>query len=318
VAGKNLRCEERPPEPDERGVLKVGAVTWGRYQSAEVRSQRDPVIGCRLLQQPFFLVRAAWFRVPATFPVNAVSSKSYGAEEADGAWLMRALEERLGWGARSAEPALAAVADAVAEGPRRGAPQLVMPRLGQGSFRVAMMDGFGRRCAVTGERTLPILDAAHIKPWNEGGENRPGNRLLLRTDIHRLFDLGYVTVSPDHHFEVSPRLREDYENGRAYYELRGRALREPIRRSRPIPARSRGTTSADGRGPGRWLRRRNLAPKGASAYNFGDQSKGRSACLSIAASVVLRRDEPGAHRGLLPQGCGPARAWRGEVMCGDL
>jgi len=92
---------------------------------------------------------------------------------------------------------------------------------------VAVLDGFGRRCAVTGEKTLPILDAAHIKPWAAGGENRPGNGLLLRTDIHRLFDLGYVTVSHDLRFEVSPRLREDYENGKVYYDLHGRSLRPP-------------------------------------------------------------------------------------------
>ncbi|WP_163111010.1 HNH endonuclease, partial [Acinetobacter baumannii] len=73
--------------------------------------------------------------------------------------------------------------------------------------------------AVTGEKTLPILDAAHIKPWSDGGENRPGNGLLLRTDVHRLFDLGYVTVNHDREFEVSPRLREDYENGKDYYAL---------------------------------------------------------------------------------------------------
>jgi len=196
-----------------------------RYQSSEARSQRDPIIGCRLLQQPFFLPRESWFRVPESFPVNAVSGKSFGTEDRDGAYLLRALEERMPWGAFE-KPQLAAL-EGVAEGPRRGAPQLVMPRLGQGSFRVAVMDGFGRRCAVTGERTLPILDAAHIKPWNEGGENRPGNGLLLRTDIHRLFDLGYVTISREHRFEVSPRLREDYENGREYYDLHGRPLRVP-------------------------------------------------------------------------------------------
>jgi hypothetical protein len=42
-----------------------------------------------------------------------------------------------------------------------------------------------------------------------------------RTDIHRLFDLGYVTISRDRRFEVNPRLREDYENGKVYYDLHG-------------------------------------------------------------------------------------------------
>src|SRR3954468_22129910 len=122
---------------------------------------------------------------------------------------MRAVEERLPWSSRpvgevSPGGQISDRQPGFAEQGRRGAPQTIMPRLGQGSFRIAVLDGFGRRCAVTGERTLPILDAAHIKPWSVGGENRPGNGVLLRTDIHRLFDLGYVTISRDHRFEVNP------------------------------------------------------------------------------------------------------------------
>jgi putative restriction endonuclease len=199
-----------------------------RYQSPASRAQRDPEIGCRLIQQPFFFAPDQWFRAPEAFPVNAVSGKSYRDGEPEAAWLMRAIEERLPWEAFAApEPAVVGLH----EGRRTGAPQLVTPRLGQGSFRIAVIDQFQRRCAVTGERTLPILDAAHIRPWEEGGDHRPGNGLLLRTDIHRLFDFGYVTVTHDHRFEVSPRLREDYSNGKAYYELHGQRLREPSHRS---------------------------------------------------------------------------------------
>ena len=198
-----------------------------KYQSADARTKSDPVIGCRLVQSPFFLSKAEWFRVPETFPVNAVSGKSYSSEEAEGTYLFDAIKDRLtsaqtgfmdrspptnGW-----EP----------QEHRRGTPQMVLPRLGQGTFRVAVMDGYGRRCAVTGERTLPILDAAHIKPWSQGGEHSPGNGILLRTDIHRLFDLGYVTIDESHRFDVSPKLKEDYENGRHYYALRGQKVRLP-------------------------------------------------------------------------------------------
>ena len=197
-----------------------------RYQSVEARSQRDPEIGCRLVQQPFFFPRDQWFRAPEGYPVNAVSGKSYGDGDPEAAWLHRAVEKRLPWGAFDG-PEAEQPFPGMAEGPRTGVPQLVLPRLGQGSFRVTVIDRYQRRCAVTGERTLPILDAAHIRPWNEGGEHRPGNGLLLRTDIHRLFDLGYVTVTHDHRFEVSPRLREDYSNGKAYYDLHGRDLRQP-------------------------------------------------------------------------------------------
>jgi putative restriction endonuclease len=206
------------------GSLAAMATRIRRYQSADARGVRDPVIGCRLLQQPFFFQREAWFRAPASFAANTVSGKSFGSHETDGAYLLRAVEERLPWGtAMPATPSMPGVQDEQ----RYGSPQLVLPRLGQGSFRVAIMDGFGRRCAVTGEKTLPILDAAHIRPWAEGGENLPGNGILLRTDVHRLFDLGYVTVNPEQRFEVSPRLREDYENGREYYELHGRLIRPP-------------------------------------------------------------------------------------------
>jgi len=82
---------------------------------------------------------------------------------------------------------------------------------------------------VTGERTLPALDAAHIRPYGEGGEHSVANGLLLRRDIHCLFDLGYVTVTPDHKFQVSSRIREEFENGRDYYALQGKPLTLPNR-----------------------------------------------------------------------------------------
>jgi putative restriction endonuclease len=108
--------------------------------------------------------------------------------------------------------------------PRYGEPTLIRPRLGQGGFRVSVTDVYQRHCAVTGERTLPILDAAHIRPYGQGGEHDVRNGLLLRTDIHRLFDLGYVTVSSDGRFEVGRRLKEDFENGKHYYAMRGNPI----------------------------------------------------------------------------------------------
>ena len=87
-----------------------------------------------------------------------------------------------------------------------------------------MLDAYGRACAVSGEHSLPVLDAAHIRPYAQGGANEVRNGLLLRSDIHRLYDLGYVTVTPDHRFEVSDALREDFDNGHSYYGYRGREL----------------------------------------------------------------------------------------------
>jgi putative restriction endonuclease len=69
-----------------------------------------------------------------------------------------------------------------------GKPQLVTPRLGQGGFRISVIDAYERRCAVTGERTLPALDAAHIRPFAEVQRHEVVNGVTLRSDIHRLFD----------------------------------------------------------------------------------------------------------------------------------
>ena len=53
------------------------------------------------------------------------------------------------------------------------------------------------------------------------------NGILFRADIHKLFDAGYVTVTPDYHFEVSRRIKEEFENGRDYYALHGSPIRLP-------------------------------------------------------------------------------------------
>jgi putative restriction endonuclease len=122
------------------------------------------------------------------------------------------------------------------EAGRYGPPQLILPRLGQGTFRIAVTDAYGRACAVTTEHSLPVLEAAHIKPFAEQGPHTVRNGLLLRSDLHRLFDRGYVTVTPDHRFEVSPRLKQDFENGRTYYAMHGKTLQLPTRaQERPDP-----------------------------------------------------------------------------------
>jgi putative restriction endonuclease len=91
---------------------------------------------------------------------------------------------------------------------------------------------YGKKCAVTRERTLPALEAAHIRPYNEGGEHTASNGILLRRDIHSLFDAGYVTVTPKFEFEVSRRIKEEFENGREYYALHGREVKIPDKRER--------------------------------------------------------------------------------------
>jgi putative restriction endonuclease len=181
----------------------------------------DPVIGCNILAEPFFLERRAWIPAPEAWAPNIVQGKTYDTDTADGRALWNSIRAGL------------ADNQTVAErpwfdesyGPNRfGAEYLTRGRLGQGAFRVLVTDAYDRRCAVTGEKTLPVLEAAHIQPYALDGPHRVSNGILLRSDLHKLFDLGYVTVTPDLRLEVSPRLRAEWQNGREYYAHHGQQL----------------------------------------------------------------------------------------------
>lgn len=189
-----------------------------RYRRSDPNDRSDFEIGCRLLTQPFFFEERDWIPVPASWSRNIVSFKTYNTGDTEGLVLWEAVNERL------SRPLVQGVTE---PGGRFGEPHLIRPRLGQGAFRVLVTDLYQRRCAVTQERTLPALEAAHIRPYGEGGEHAASNGLLLRRDIHSLFDAGYVTVTPDLHFEVSRRIREEFENGRHYYAFHGQRISVP-------------------------------------------------------------------------------------------
>ena len=103
----------------------------------------------------------------------------------------------------------------------------MLPRLGQGTFRIAVAGAYEGACSVTGEHSMPVLEAAHIRPFANLGPHAVPNGLLLRADLHRLFDRGYATVTPEGTFEVSRRLAQEFDNGKVYYDLQGRQLRLP-------------------------------------------------------------------------------------------
>lgn len=176
----------------------------------------DPEIGCNILNAPFFLPREQWIPIPEDWKSSIVRGKTYESGEHYGAQLYDAV-----WAAMGQQ---VPVNEIQREQERYSSPYLTRARLGQGTFRILVTDAYHRRCAVTGEKTLPVLEAAHIRPFAEEGPNHVNNGLLLRADLHRLFDSGYVTVDPDLRFVVSGRIKEDYENGRDYYALQGKQL----------------------------------------------------------------------------------------------
>jgi putative restriction endonuclease len=188
-----------------------------RRDDALVADRSDLVIGCRILTSPFFWPQELWIPVPESWAPNIVVGRGYDTNYADGSMLWQSVLDRPSALSSPQKP----------EPGRYGTPVLVKPRLGQGAFRMLVTDAYDRRCAVSGEKTLPILDAAHIRSYADGGAHEGANGLLLRTDIHKLFDLGYVSVDEDRRFVVSRRLKEDFDNGKHYYDLHGTALRPP-------------------------------------------------------------------------------------------
>ena len=180
---------------------------------------QDFTVGCIILQNPFFFEERDWIPAPRDFHPNIVQGKTYDADSGIGGDLWEAVQFRLH------VPQRDQVGDFPAPTvPIFGEPVLVRQRLGQGTFRILITDTYRRRCAVTGEKALPTLEAAHIKPVSEGGIHRVDNGLLLRSDLHRLFDRGYVTVTPDYQFRASRKLKEDFDNGEVYLKLTGTQL----------------------------------------------------------------------------------------------
>jgi putative restriction endonuclease len=189
----------------------------GRLRDPPPAPHEDFVIGVRIVLQPVFFPERFWIPQPDSWSRSIMVGKTYNTETQEGLRLWERLIEAgelLGkpLGGRERPQA------------RYGEPTLVTPRLGQGAFRVSVTDAYRRVCAVTGGKVLPALDAAHIKPYASGGPHEVSNGLLLRRDIHSIFDAGYATISEDLRFIVSDRVRSEFNNGEEYRRLHGQPL----------------------------------------------------------------------------------------------
>ncbi len=103
-------------------------------------------------------------------------------------------------------------------------------RLGQSAFQAQVLSAYHRKCAITGTKIWPALEAAHIRPVTRGGEHRLDNGLLLRSDVHTMFDRGYLGVDPSHRLLVSPRLRDEFGNGEKFCAQAGQVIALPDRK----------------------------------------------------------------------------------------
>jgi putative restriction endonuclease len=108
-----------------------------------------------------------------------------------------------------------------------GEPVLIHPRMGPGAWQVLVIEAYERRCALTGDPALPALVPTFIRPQADGGLLRVDNGLLMRADLKRLFEAGYLTVTSDGRVRVSRRLAEDYGETGDYGVLEGREITQP-------------------------------------------------------------------------------------------
>jgi putative restriction endonuclease len=155
------------------------------------RIEADPGgrIGCCLIAEARFFPRDGWVTPPHNWMPRTQTGATYDLESGEGyrVWqdcMARSISEMPATATRPLPPGARDVEA------RYGAPTTYLPRLGQGIFRVKVLDAYGRACAVTGEHSLPVLEAAHIKPYADGG-------------VH------------------------DVNNGRSYYGLHGQPLALP-------------------------------------------------------------------------------------------
>jgi putative restriction endonuclease len=221
-----LRAERLPLSLawDAFGEKNGAPSLWELRELIRVRggeSELDPDIGCTILNEPFFLPREHWIDAPLDWKPSIQTIKTYSTDDSVGRRLWQEVQQRMPLipAANGSSPITS-----LESRPLYGADYLTRSRLGQGAFRILVTGAYKRRCAMSAERTLPVLEAVHIKPVADSGPNRTDNGLLLRSDLHILFDRGYLTVTPEYRIEVSRRIKEQFENGRDYYPLHGQQL----------------------------------------------------------------------------------------------
>lgn len=185
-------------------------------------------VGCTLLRDLRFFDPIEEQTRPVDFAPNVVQGRVYDIDEL-----------------AAEHPVLVAAAQLIAPGAvTPGAPvpldvhqrmfgdaRLQVVRLGQDAFKAVIAHNYGYHCAITGDKVRPVLEAAHILPVAAGGQHRPDNGLLLRSDMHTLYDRGYIAVDDRYRLHVSPLLRAEFGNGDALYAKAGEAIGVPSRRT---------------------------------------------------------------------------------------
>jgi putative restriction endonuclease len=208
---ENGNPEERDSEFTNRGLLlclRDSVLVGVMRQTSDKSPVRYQILGLALVAR----WDAGYFFFEGFGPDSFAHSGSLESEME----LLTAEQERSAAESRSFD------ATSIVDGRERVLAQIVRRR-GQKEFRESLLAAYDRRCAITHCDVVDALEAAHIVPYQGPATNNVSNGLLLRADIHTLFDLGLIAVKPEELTVVlSPRL-----GGKAYGELRDVTLRMP-------------------------------------------------------------------------------------------
>ena len=172
----------------------------------------DPEIGCILLKDVIFFRDSKIAGPPPEFARNIVQGSTYELDDPRYGGFFEILKAQL-------EGRVIELDQSDPSWQHHGpmfSERLARVRLGQSGFRTTIFNAHHCRCAITGTKIWPALDAAHIRPVALGGEHHIDNGLLLRSDVHTMFDRGYLGVGPSHRLRVSPRLRDEFGNGEQF------------------------------------------------------------------------------------------------------
>jgi putative restriction endonuclease len=169
--------------------------------SATFVPTENPEIGCIILGRPVFFEENRFFKPEdygKSFPRQVVRLKYFDEDFADDS--VEGVKPLVG----SQEPFRL-----VDEKGRNYRSRRVRDRAGQAVFRQKVLAAYGQRCCVTGESSLEVLDAAHIQPYVNSESNHIQNGLAFRTDLHKLFDAGLITIDDDYRLVTSNRLKSE-------------------------------------------------------------------------------------------------------------
>lgn len=109
------------------------------------------------------------------------------------------------------------------EDARERVARTIAQRRGQQAFRGALLTAYGGRCAISGCAVVDVLEAAHIVPYRGAATNVVSNGILLRADLHTLFDCGLIAIDPE---QMTVVISSSLRNS-GYRQLDGRPLRLP-------------------------------------------------------------------------------------------